>query len=444
MFINLSNLDVSDVVTYAVCGTILIIFLSSIYYRNKSYKVGDAVGPLLTLAPGAVISLGIFGTFLGIYIGLLEFDTSDINASIPSLLEGLKTAFITSLFGMFFSLFLKFIYGQYEKAVVKKDVKAIDDPMQLLRKITIDVGNFSKAFESVNEVILKCFKSDEEYSFVSQLKIIRADMNDLKREVTKSLDEFGEKVAQLGTEAMIDALRTVIDQFNARLNDLVGAEFKQLRDAMIKLVEWQENHKIAVDEMQQRLSDYINHMEASTKLLASAALSIGTTGEHLESIDEKVGELAVSAEDIDEHVRQLSLQNEQLKYFIGAIQEMGQEAKEVLPSIHKQIEAATSQLVNASQDAKVKFEETGRSLGSTVEKVAEDMTRFTESHSKQIDSSLQQLQQNLERALEVSLTSLGGQLAALSNQFVEDYAPLTNQLREVIRMAERVNDAKVS
>ena len=53
------------------------------------------------------------------------------------------------------------------------------------------------------------FHSDEEYSLLSQLKLIRTDMADLRREVNQSLDDFGKKVAELGTEAIIKSLKTV-------------------------------------------------------------------------------------------------------------------------------------------------------------------------------------------------------------------------------------------
>ena len=48
----------------------------------------------------------------------------------------------------------------------------------------------------------------------------------------------------------------------------------------------------------------------------------------------------------------------------------------------------------------------------------------------------------LENVLTTSLTSLGGQLASLSNKFAEDYTPLTDQLREVVHIAKGINDAK--
>ncbi len=100
----------TDYVTWVVCGLIIIISGLAIYYRYF-YAVNDKpVNPKVALAPGAVITLGIFGTFLGIYLGLRSFDTADINNSIPDLLEGLKMAFITSLFGMFCSLILKFLF----------------------------------------------------------------------------------------------------------------------------------------------------------------------------------------------------------------------------------------------------------------------------------------------------------------------------------------------
>ncbi|MCV6022563.1 MotA/TolQ/ExbB proton channel family protein, partial [Escherichia coli] len=56
-------------------------------------------------------SLGILGTFAGIVVGLMEFNPSDIDGSIESLLAGLKTAFLTSLVGMAASIVYKAILG---------------------------------------------------------------------------------------------------------------------------------------------------------------------------------------------------------------------------------------------------------------------------------------------------------------------------------------------
>lgn len=47
-----------------------------------------------------IISMGVLGTFVGIFIGLQGFDPSDIMGSVKDILVGLKTAFFTSIVGM--------------------------------------------------------------------------------------------------------------------------------------------------------------------------------------------------------------------------------------------------------------------------------------------------------------------------------------------------------
>ncbi len=59
-----------------------------------------------------IVSLGILGTFLGIVLGLWQFDTTDIQGSVPKLLEGLKLAFITSIIGMALSVVLSVLQAQ--------------------------------------------------------------------------------------------------------------------------------------------------------------------------------------------------------------------------------------------------------------------------------------------------------------------------------------------
>lgn len=59
--------------------------------------------------PTSLSTMGVLGTFIGIYIGLQEFDPRNIQASIPVLLDGLKTAFSTSLWGMGLSLGFSFL-----------------------------------------------------------------------------------------------------------------------------------------------------------------------------------------------------------------------------------------------------------------------------------------------------------------------------------------------
>ena len=86
--------------------------------------------------PSLISTLGVIGTFAGITIGLVHFDPDHLDASIPRLLEGLQTAFFTSLLGMVGSLILsrrinhaydKMDEGNESKEAAKIVVEAIKE-----------------------------------------------------------------------------------------------------------------------------------------------------------------------------------------------------------------------------------------------------------------------------------------------------------------------------
>lgn len=56
--------------------------------------------------PSLISTFGVIGTFLGITVGLIAFNSHDLDKSIPLFLDGLRTAFFTSLLGMIGSLIL--------------------------------------------------------------------------------------------------------------------------------------------------------------------------------------------------------------------------------------------------------------------------------------------------------------------------------------------------
>ena len=47
-----------------------------------------------------IVSVGVLGTFVGIFIGLQDFNPDDIMNSVNKILDGLKIAFFTSIVGM--------------------------------------------------------------------------------------------------------------------------------------------------------------------------------------------------------------------------------------------------------------------------------------------------------------------------------------------------------
>ncbi len=68
---------------------------------------------LMNLVAGTMTGLGILGTFIGLSFGLQSFSTGtarEISDSIGPLMEGIKVAFHTSIYGMVFSLCFHYVY----------------------------------------------------------------------------------------------------------------------------------------------------------------------------------------------------------------------------------------------------------------------------------------------------------------------------------------------
>lgn len=67
----------------------------------------------LNQVAGALTGLGILGTFIGLSLGLQNFNTGStaaITGSIEPLMNGIKVAFHTSIYGMVFSLVFNYVY----------------------------------------------------------------------------------------------------------------------------------------------------------------------------------------------------------------------------------------------------------------------------------------------------------------------------------------------
>ena len=147
----------------------------------------------------------------------MEFNPSDIDGSIESLLGGLKTAFLTSLVGMVSSIIYKAILGMIPQR--DEEAEVVVGPEQIYSVM-------SEQLKASNE-LLSAIKGDEDSSLTSQIKNLRVDINDGNKAIDKRLeqvsenhiqfqshlwkkmDEFGELLSKSATEQVINALKEV-------------------------------------------------------------------------------------------------------------------------------------------------------------------------------------------------------------------------------------------
>jgi len=354
-------------------------------------------------------------------------------------LEGLKTAFITSVAGLGSGIIQKFIFELKATRETKGEV-AEDDPIELLKGIVSGITKLETSSREIEKSIVSCFRSDEEYSLISQLKLIRQEIVDSRKEIIESFNSFAEKIVESNTDALVKALEKVIADFNALLNELVSESFKELSSAMIKLTEWQENYKTHVDEMQDKTNTLITEMNNAVNIMENSSKRLIEISNNLEKIDNSISSLSVSANDIESHIENLKLQNETLKEGIVSIKQIGEDAKTVIPTITENINNLSSKLEESVLNVTTKLESNTQFITEFVDKSIKDIQGAVDNHTESIQKSIDNIDKGLEEELTKALSSLTGSLASLSAKFVEDYQPLTERLREVVRLAEKSNE----
>lgn len=93
---------------------------------------------------GTLTGLGILGTFLGLALGLGSFQGDDvytISDNVGPLLMGMKVAFHTSVYGIFFSLVFNFIYRGIMADAYERLEDFLDVFRQCVQPAAMDGGN---------------------------------------------------------------------------------------------------------------------------------------------------------------------------------------------------------------------------------------------------------------------------------------------------------------
>jgi hypothetical protein len=102
-----------------------------------------------------------------------------------------------------------------------------------------DCRRFSSAAQPAQPIIA----GSDDSTLLSQVKLLRTESNDRLDRLNQLFERFAEKVVEANSKALIQALTEVIKDFNVKLNDQFGENFKSLNAAVERLVVWQKQYE---------------------------------------------------------------------------------------------------------------------------------------------------------------------------------------------------------
>ena len=80
----------------------------------------NTLNSLSNSVPQFLISVGILGTFYGIFLGLIDFNAAKLDESILNLIDGLKLSFVTSILGISSAIILRVVIHLIHKRQEEK------------------------------------------------------------------------------------------------------------------------------------------------------------------------------------------------------------------------------------------------------------------------------------------------------------------------------------
>lgn len=389
-----------------------IIVVGLLAHRRFTTATVNQVPTILTM-------LGILGTFAGVTYGLLNFDTTNIQGSMPFLISGIRTAFIASVAGVFCAITIKVRYRLFGAESIEgpQDAATIDDLVTQLRGVQ------------------QALVGSDDSTVLSQLKLGRQDVNDRLDALRRSQDAFMAQMADMNSKALISALEEVIRDFNVKINEQFGENFKQLNVAVGKLLEWQERYR-------QQLADLVDQQATATR-------SMSTATERYSKVVDDAGRFTDVATRFEAVLGPIDAYQSSMRQVTAELNALIERASNSLPLVEQKIISLTDRVASGVKNHEAEVARVAAEISaafrsasdgvrsvltSTVETVSQQLSAKLEQSSGKLDEQIVKLDRALEKELTESLQALGRQLTALSKRFVDDYTPLTNQLRAIVEL----------
>lgn len=424
--------------------------------------------------PVLLTSLGILGTFTGIVSGLLNFDINNIDTSISTLLGGMKTAFITSVIGVCFSIGLKIIYTLGVKKEKVKEEQSVDLE-SVIKNFYIQTDELKKQNTHNEKIIshladlIKCFGNESDSTVLGQIKLLRSDlsdqhknlMNDVKsnlaplasienvlKDSQKSsqefesqlwlkLDDFAEMMSKSATEAVIDALKKVIIEFNENLTTQFGENFKELNAAVRLLVEWQENYKKQLSEMITLYNTGVQTLESTEKSIAHIEQSTQSIPNTMENLGEVIT------------VNQHQIAN--LSSHLAAFEQLKDKAVEAIPQIQQHIslmlentEKANIALIDGLKQSSQLLEQEITKVTQELSENANNANKFILNSSTTLENTASQLLEN-QQAINKAQKTASEQIIDIVSQWHQVFEQQSQQLhRQFVQTAQELMQSQMN
>ena len=210
---------------------------------------------LLEMVPDILTSLGILGTFVGLVWGLKNFNPNDyaaMTSSVASLVDGIKVAFLTSIYGI--ALSIVYTYG------MKSEYSSLTENLQ----------GFLDRFHAY---VMPTAENESRNLLVSSQKIQTEAMNKMAEQFSVQMADSFEKVitptfrkmndsldmlVTSVTRCQQDAVKEILDGFMKEMHNSFQLQFQDFNEALNQLKKAQKENADYTATLYQTMSTQLS------------------------------------------------------------------------------------------------------------------------------------------------------------------------------------------
>ena len=224
----------------------------------------------LNQVAGVMTGLGILGTFIGLSLGLQSFNTgttAEITGSIEPLMEGIKVAFHTSIYGMVFSLVFNYVY----KKRLDDAENAVRDFLSAYRKYVMP----DTATDGFNRLMELQRQQTEAIVGISDTLVnqLAKGLQELLEPQFDRFDHTIESFANMATRNQMNELARVVNAFLEEMNRSLGDSFSRLSESVNETLAYQEASERQMQEFYEKsigAAAKMNNVAAQTQTVANS------------------------------------------------------------------------------------------------------------------------------------------------------------------------------
>lgn len=239
-------------------------------YINEDELDNHVHKRLLEMVPDIFTSLGILGTFVGLVWGLRNFEPTNYEAmtsSVSALVDGIKVAFLTSIYGISFSI----IYTYGMKSEYSSMTERLSDFLEKFHAYVLPTA------ENESRNLLVSSQKHQTAAMTKMAEQFSVQMADSFEKVItptfKKMNDSLDLLATSVTRCQKDAIQEILNTFLSEMHNSFELEFKDFNEALAQMKKVQKENTdytaVLYQTMSQQLGDSFVKQERMMKDMVS-------------------------------------------------------------------------------------------------------------------------------------------------------------------------------